>query len=125
LSKLVKFVIAIFLFNSFASAEKKNLAKKIPLSSVYGNFKLAKGKIIEADGDVTNILYSGQSIRFVMEKNSQNPVVIESYDPALISGARLGSSFRLCGIFLKYRKFKIKEKKINLPVLLVESSRCP
>ena len=105
--------------------EKKNQVHKISLSEVYGNFKLAKGKIIEADGEVMNVLYSGQSIRFVLEKNLRNPVVIESYDPYLISGVRVGSFFRLCGIFLKHREFKIKEKKINLPVLLVESSRCP
>ncbi len=121
-------IVTIFLIGavfSFVFAEKKVQIRKISLSAVYGNFNLAKGKIIEADGEVTNILYSGNSVRFVLEKNSKNPVVIESYDPYLISGARTGANFRLCGIFLKYRKFTIKEKEVKLPVLLVEKRDCP
>ncbi|MBE7412120.1 MAG: transporter [Leptospiraceae bacterium] len=122
---VVKLIFGILIFQTLLYSEKKTPLQKVTMSdSVYNNFKLAKGKIIEVEGEVIHVLYSGQSVRFVMAKNLKNPVVIESYDPELINGAKVGYGFRLCGVFLKHRKFTIQEKKMRLPVILVESKKC-
>lgn len=97
---------------------------RILVSDVYDNFKKASGRIVEATGTVTEILYTGNSIRFGLEFAPGKPVVIESYNDWLMQNTKPGSYFRLCGIFLKYRKLKYNKKETELPVILVDKQSC-
>ena len=118
--KLIKLLLitGLFIFPVFAKKDST-----ITVTKLYKNFSSASGKTVKASGYVEEILYKGNSIRFVLNDNG-NSVLIETDNSYFINNTYKGKNFTVCGIFFKLRKMDISGKKVKLPVLLVNETYC-
>ncbi|WP_078129907.1 transporter [Leptospira alexanderi] len=118
------FIIFVFLllFESPVIA-KKNATKKISGYELVSNPSAAFGKTIQISGTVSEILYKGNSIRFLVYFSGK-PVALDSDSTSLISNVQVGSYVSVCGFYLKDRELKSNGVLTSMPFILVDSPDC-
>ncbi|EQA62356.1 transporter [Leptospira alexanderi] len=118
------FIIFVFLllFESPVLA-KKNATKKISGYELVSNPSAAFGKTIQISGTVSEILYKGNSIRFLVYFSGK-PVALDSDSTSLISNIQVGSYVSVCGFYLKDRELKSNGVLTSMPFILVDSPDC-
>ncbi|MBM9577950.1 TOBE domain-containing protein [Leptospira sp. 201903070] len=104
--------------------KKKNTPPpKVSGYELVSNPSAAFGKTIQIAGTVSEILYKGNSIRFVVYFSGK-PVALDSDSPSLISNVQVGSSVSVCGFYLKDRELKANGVATSMPFILVDSPDC-
>ncbi|EMN90845.1 hypothetical protein [Leptospira weilii] len=118
------FIVFVFLllFESPVIA-KKNTTKKISGYELVSNPSAAFGKTIQISGTVSEILYKGNSIRFLVYFSGK-PVALDSDSTSLISSVQVGSYVSVCGFYLKDRELKSNGALTSMPFILVDSPDC-
>ncbi|WP_061224221.1 hypothetical protein [Leptospira weilii] len=118
------FIVFVFslLFESPVIA-KKNTTKKISGYELVSNPSAAFGKTIQISGTVSEILYKGNSIRFLVYFSGK-PVALDSDSTSLISSVQVGSYVSVCGFYLKDRELKSNGVLTSMPFILVDSPDC-
>lgn len=105
---------------------KKKTNSPTPKVSGYelvSNPSAAFGKTIQISGTVSEILYKGNSIRFLVHFSGK-PVALDSDSTSLISSVQVGSYVSVCGFYLKDRELKSNGVLTSMPFILVDSPNC-
>ncbi|MBM9502198.1 TOBE domain-containing protein [Leptospira sp. 201903071] len=123
-----KVLILLCIFFLLATLPVLGKKKNSPPPKVSGyelvsNPSAAFGKTIQIAGTVSEILYKGNSIRFVVYFSGK-PVALDSDSPSLISNVQVGSSVSVCGFYLKDRELKANGVATSMPFILVDSPDC-
>ncbi|AYV54667.1 TOBE domain-containing protein [Leptospira kmetyi] len=119
-------LIALLSFGVSSVSAKKKTNSAPPKVSGYelvSNPSAAFGKTIQISGTVSEILYKGNSIRFVVYFSGK-PVALDSDSPSLISNVQVGSNVSVCGFYLKDRELKANGVPTTMPFILVDSPDC-
>ncbi|AOP36043.1 transporter [Leptospira tipperaryensis] len=103
--------------------KKNGPPPKVSGYELVSNPSAAFGKTIQISGTVSEILYKGNSIRFVVYFSGK-PVALDSDAPSLISNVQVGSSVSVCGFYLKDRELKANGVPTTMPFILVETPDC-
>ncbi|AXR68590.1 transporter [Leptospira mayottensis] len=120
----ITFVFLLLLESSIIA--KKNAHSSSPKVSGYelvSNPSAAFGKTIQISGTVSEILYKGNSIRFLVYFSGK-PVALDSDSTSLISSIQVGSYVSVCGFYLKDRELKSNGVLTSMPFILVDSPNC-
>ncbi|PJZ56525.1 TOBE domain-containing protein [Leptospira barantonii] len=107
----------------FAKKKTNSAPPKVSGYELVSNPSAAFGKTIQISGTVSEILYKGNSIRFVVYFSGK-PVALDSDSPSLISNVQIGSSVSVCGFYLKDRELKANGVPTTMPFILVDSPDC-
>ncbi|MBE8363603.1 hypothetical protein [Leptospira borgpetersenii] len=126
--KLRSFFIfsALFVLVETSLYSKKKTNSPTPKVSGYelvSNPSAAFGKTIQISGTVSEILYKGNSIRFLVHFSGK-PVALDSDSTSLISSVQVGSYVSVCGFYLKDRELKSNGVLTSMPFILVDSPNC-
>ncbi|MDV6235218.1 transporter [Leptospira ellisii] len=119
------FLLATLTAFSYATAKKKTAGPppKVSGYELVSNPSAAVGKTIQIAGTVSEILYKGNSIRFVVYFSGK-PVALDSDSVSLISNVQVGSYVSVCGFYLKDRELKANGVPTNMPFILVDTPDC-
>ncbi|TGK37555.1 transporter [Leptospira gomenensis] len=117
--------LAVLSISSEATAKKKSAGPppKVSGYELVSNPSAAVGKTIQIAGTVSEILYKGNSIRFVVYFSGK-PVALDSDSASLISNVHVGSYVSVCGFYLKDRELKANGVPTNMPFILVDTPDC-
>ncbi|XDD48976.1 transporter [Leptospira sp. WS92.C1] len=123
-NKAILFSILFLVMSASIAAKKKtNPPSKVSGYELVANPSGAFGKTIQISGTVSEVLYKGNSIRFVVYFSGK-PVALDSDASSLISNVQVGSYVSVCGFYLKDRELKANGAPTTMPFILVETPDC-
>ncbi|MCG6168333.1 transporter [Leptospira sp. FAT2] len=123
-SIFIIFFVCVFATLPISAKKKTNSAPaKVSGYELVSNPSAAFGKTIHISGTVSEILYKGNSIRFVVYFSGK-PVALDSDASNLISNVQVGSSVSVCGFYLKDRELKVNGNPTTMPFILVDAPDC-
>ncbi|WP_061298795.1 hypothetical protein [Leptospira borgpetersenii] len=123
-SFFIFFALFVLVETSLYSKKKTNSpTPKVSGYELVSNPSAAFGKTIQISGTVSEILYKGNSIRFLVHFSGK-PVALDSDSTSLISSVQVGSYVSVCGFYLKDRELKSKGVLTSMPFILVDSPNC-
>lgn len=123
-SFFILFIFLVLVGTSLESKKKTNSPPpKVSGYELVSNPSAAFGKTIQISGSVSEILYKGNSIRFLVYFSGK-PVALDSDSTSLISNVQVGSYVSVCGFYLKDRELKANGTPITMPFILVDSPDC-
>lgn len=121
---IVLIVLSLLVGSSLSGKKKTNSPPpKVSGYELVSNPSAAFGKTIQISGTVSEILYKGNSIRFIVYFSGK-PVALDSDSSSLISNVQVGSSVSVCGFYLKDRELKANGVPTTMPFILVDSPDC-
>ncbi|AVQ13398.1 Uncharacterized protein XB16_3101 [Leptospira santarosai] len=122
-SFFILFAFSVFVASSIEPKNKTNSPPKVSGYELVSNPSAAFGKTIQISGTVSEILYKGNSIRFLVYFSGK-PVALDSDSSSLISNVQVGSYVSVCGFYLKDRELKSNGVPTSMPFILVDSPDC-
>ncbi|EMJ47369.1 hypothetical protein [Leptospira santarosai] len=122
-SFFILFAFSVFVGSSIEPKKKTNSPPKVSGYELVSNPSAAFGKTIQISGTVSEILYKGNSIRFLVYFSGK-PVALDSDSSSLISKVQVGSYVSVCGFYLKDRELKSNGVPTSMPFILVDSPDC-
>ncbi|ALO25116.1 MULTISPECIES: hypothetical protein [Leptospira] len=123
-SFFIFFALFVLVETSLYSKKKTNSpTPKVSGYELVSNPSAAFGKTIQISGTVSEILYKGNSIRFLVHFSGK-PVALDSDSTSLISSVQVGSYVSVCGFYLKDRELKSNGVLTSMPFILVDSPNC-
>ncbi|EQA46925.1 TOBE domain protein [Leptospira broomii serovar Hurstbridge str. 5399] len=118
------FFIFLFLLLCIVSlAAKGKKAKYVSGEDLVRNPSKAVGETVRLSGNVSHVLYKGNSVRFVLQFSGK-PVVLDSDDSGLINRVNVGAYVEVCGFYLKNKKLELDGKRTDMPSIVVEQPYC-
>lgn len=121
---IVPLILLATLFSAgsgILSKEKKR--KVLSGEDLVRNPSKAVGETVRLTGNVSHVLYKGNSIRFVLQFGGK-PVVLDSDDSGLINRVAVGTYVEVCGFYLKNKKLELDGKRTDMPSIVVEQPYC-
>ncbi|UZN06372.1 transporter [Leptospira santarosai] len=122
-SFFILFAFSVFVGSSIEPKKKTNSPPKVSGYELVSNPSAAFGKTIQISGTVSEILYKGNSIRFLVYFSGK-PVALDSDSSSLISNVQVGSYVSVCGFYLKDWELKSNGVPTSMPFILVDSPDC-
>ncbi|EPG76022.1 TOBE domain protein [Leptospira fainei serovar Hurstbridge str. BUT 6] len=117
----LSFVIIVLYSVSLSAKGKK--AKYVTGEDLVRDPSKAVGETVRLSGNVSHVLYKGNSVRFVLQFSGK-PVVLDSDDSGLINRVNVGAYVEVCGFYLKNKKLELDGKRTDMPSIVVEQPYC-